>query len=82
MAREEGTATPKKRRGFAVMKPDAVSAIASKGGKAAHVAGTAHEFSREEARAAGRLGGKATAAKRAAERAAREASDGSPSRDA
>jgi general stress protein YciG len=32
-------------------------AIARQGGKAAHVKGTAHEFSSEEARAAGRKGG-------------------------
>jgi general stress protein YciG len=31
--------------------------IASKGGKAAHAKGTAHEWSREEAREAGRKGG-------------------------
>jgi len=31
--------------------------IASKGGKAAHAKGTAHEWSREQARAAGRKGG-------------------------
>lgn len=31
--------------------------IASKGGKAAHRKGTAHEFTSEEARAAGRAGG-------------------------
>ncbi len=56
--------TPKKRRGFAVMDPKRVSEIASKGGKAAHAAGTAHEFSREEAREAGRKGGYATHARR------------------
>jgi general stress protein YciG len=58
--------TPKKRRGFAVMDPKRVSEIASKGGKAAHAAGTAHEFSREEAREAGRKGGYATHARRKA----------------
>jgi len=57
---------PKKRRGFAVMDPKRVSEIASKGGKAAHAAGTAHEFSREEAREAGRKGGYATHARRKA----------------
>jgi general stress protein YciG len=31
--------------------------IASKGGKAAHEKGTAHEFTRDEARAAGKKGG-------------------------
>ena len=34
--------------------------IARKGGKAAHVKGTAHEWSREEARVAGRKGGLAS----------------------
>jgi general stress protein YciG len=33
--------------------------IASKGGRAAHAKGTAHEFTSEEARAAGRKGGQA-----------------------
>ena len=35
--------------------------IASMGGKAAHAKGTAHEWSREQARAAGRKGGLARA---------------------
>ncbi len=61
---ESQTPAPKKRRGFAVMDPKRVSEIASKGGKAAHAAGTAHEFSREEAREAGRKGGYATHARR------------------
>jgi general stress protein YciG len=39
------------------MDKDKQRAIASEGGKAAHEAGTAHEFSREEARKAGRRGG-------------------------
>lgn len=52
-------ASPKKRRGFACMNRELVSAIASKGGKAAHAAGTAHQFTREEAREAGRKGGTA-----------------------
>jgi general stress protein YciG len=34
--------------------------IASEGGRAAHQRGTAHEFSPEEARAAGRKGGEAS----------------------
>ena len=49
--------TPKQRRGFAAMDPRLVSEIARKGGKAAHAAGTAHEFSADEARDAGRKGG-------------------------
>ncbi|MDB5322741.1 MAG: hypothetical protein JWN40_4372 [Phycisphaerales bacterium] len=45
------------RRGFASMDPDKQRQIASKGGKAAHAKGTAHEFTPEEAREAGRRGG-------------------------
>jgi len=42
------------------MDPAIVKAIARKGGKAAHSAGTAHEWSTEEAREAGRKGGQST----------------------
>src|SRR4051794_12368716 len=48
-----------KKRGFASMDPEKQRAIASKGGKAAHLKGTAHEFTPEEAREAGRKGGQA-----------------------
>jgi general stress protein YciG len=61
-----GEPRPKARRGFAAMDPKAVRAIAHKGGKAAHAAGTAHEFTSEEARAAGRKGGRASHARRRA----------------
>lgn len=54
----------KRLRGFAAMDRRLVSEIARKGGKAAHSAGTAHEFSSEEARAAGQKGGRATHARR------------------
>lgn len=47
----------KERRGFASMSPDKQREIASKGGRAAHAKGTAHEWNSEEARAAGRKGG-------------------------
>jgi uncharacterized protein len=47
-------------RGFASMDPDKQREIASKGGRAAHVQGTAHEWSSDEARAAGRKGGAAS----------------------
>jgi len=61
----EGTDGKQKRpRGFAAMDRTIVSEIARKGGKAAHSAGTAHEFTSEEARVAGRKGGRATHAKR------------------
>jgi uncharacterized protein len=45
-------------RGFAAMSPFKQREIASKGGKAAHQKGTAHEWTSEEAREAGRKGGK------------------------
>ena len=41
-------------RGFASMDEDKQREIASKGGKAAHASGNAHEFDSEEAREAGR----------------------------
>jgi uncharacterized protein len=44
-------------RGFASMDPNKQREIASKGGRAAHMQGTAHEWSSEEAREAGRKGG-------------------------
>ncbi|MDQ3014256.1 MAG: stress-induced protein [bacterium] len=44
-------------RGFASMDPDRQKEIASRGGKAAHEKGTAHEFTPDEAREAGRKGG-------------------------
>ncbi len=47
----------KQRRGFASMDPAKHREIAQKGGRAAHVKGTAHTFTPEEARAAGRKGG-------------------------
>jgi general stress protein YciG len=53
-------------RGFAAMDPKLVSELAKRGGKAAHRAGTAHQFTSEEARVAGRKGGQATHAKRRA----------------
>jgi general stress protein YciG len=49
----------KSRRGFAGMDPQKQREIASKGGKAAHAKGTAHEFTPDEAREAGRKGGQA-----------------------
>ena len=39
------------------MDPEKRRAIASKGGKAAHIKGTAHQFIKEEAAIAGRKGG-------------------------
>jgi hypothetical protein len=39
------------------MSPEKQREIASKGGRAAHAKGTAHEWTSEEARSAGRKGG-------------------------
>lgn len=47
-------------RGFASMDQDRQKEIASKGGKAAHLSGHAHQFTSEEAREAGRKGGQAS----------------------
>jgi general stress protein YciG len=47
-------------QGFASMDEDERRKIASKGGKAAHERGTAHEFTSEEAREAGRKGGQSS----------------------
>jgi len=53
---ENGTtpAKPRSLRGFAAMDPQRQREIASLGGRAAHQSGHAHEFTTEEARAAGR----------------------------
>jgi uncharacterized protein len=57
--REEGVVA-KEDRGFASMDRNKQREIASKGGKAAHQKGTAHEWTSEEAREAGRKGGMAS----------------------
>ena len=44
-------------RGFASMDRDRQREIASKGGRAAHKKGAAHQWTREEAQVAGRKGG-------------------------
>jgi hypothetical protein len=52
---EDTTAAPQRRlRGFAAMTPEKKREIASLGGRAAHASGRAHQFSSEEARAAGK----------------------------
>lgn len=64
-ASAEAVPTPTRaRRGFATLDPARVREIASKGGKAAHAAGTAHQFTSDEARVAGRRGGQASNARR------------------
>lgn len=62
-----------KDRGFASMERNKQREIASQGGKAAHKRGTAHEWTSEEARAAGRKGG-ITATKRRRAKAEESAS--------
>ena len=47
-------------RGFASMDRNKQREIASKGGKAAHAKGRAHEWTADEAREAGRKGGSAS----------------------
>lgn len=51
------TTAEKERRGFASMTREKQREIASKGGKAAHEKGTAHQWTSEEAQTAGRKGG-------------------------
>jgi len=51
-------------RGFASMNAERQREIARKGGRAAHEKGTAHEFTPDEARAAGRKGGERVSANR------------------
>lgn len=48
------TPAKKSRRGFAAMDPRRQREIASLGGRAAHLSGHAHEFTSDEARAAGK----------------------------
>jgi general stress protein YciG len=55
---------PKGKRGFASMDASKQREIASKGGKAAHAQGHAHEFTVVEARLAGRKGGEAVSRNR------------------
>src|ERR1700743_1592368 len=52
-------------RGVASMNLEKQREIARKGGKAAHEKGTAHEFTTDEARAAGRKGGERVSVDRA-----------------
>lgn len=54
----------KSRRGFAAMSPERQREIASQGGRAAHQQGVAHEWSAEEARAAGKKGGQVSGKRR------------------
>lgn len=59
MTMQSNSDRPKSNRGFASMDLSKQREIASKGGKAAHAQGRAHEFTADEARVAGRKGGEA-----------------------
>ena len=64
----------KEDRGFASMDRSKQRDIASKGGKAAHQKGTAHEWTSEEAREAGRKGGMASHRRKQEQQAPEDAS--------
>jgi general stress protein YciG len=68
MQQNEKQEQTKSRRGFAAMSPERQREIASQGGRAAHQQGVAHEWSADEARAAGKKGGQVSGKKRAAGR--------------
>jgi general stress protein YciG len=59
-----GQSRSRSNRGFASMDREKQREIASKGGRAAHAKGTAHEFDSGEARDAGRKGGVAVSRNR------------------
>lgn len=63
-SRSQGGGGRRSNRGFASMDRGKQREIASKGGKAAHAKGTAHEFDSDEAREAGRKGGQAVSRNR------------------
>ena len=67
----------KEDRGFASMDRSKQRDIASKGGKAAHQKGTAHEWTSEEASEAGRKGGMASHRRRQ-EQQEQQTPDGDP----
>ena len=62
--RNESNETSRSSRGFASMNTERQREIARKGGRAAHAKGTAHEFTADEARAAGQKGGQRVSANR------------------
>ena len=61
---QSGASAGTRSRGFASMDTEKQREIARKGGRAAHEKGTAHEFTSDEARAAGRKGGERVSANR------------------
>lgn len=87
MATRQGTAegktgeVKKSGRGFAGMDPALQREIARQGGRAAHEKGVAHQFTSQEARAAGRIGGQHSHGRRKA-RQQEEAARGVTSQEA
>src|SRR5947207_3106050 len=73
----EETEMAKEDRGFASMDRNKQREIASKGGRAAHQKGKAHEWTSDEARAAGRKGGMASHRKQQQANASAPAASGS-----
>jgi uncharacterized protein len=65
MTTQNGAERTKSNRGFASMDRGKQREIASKGGKAAHAQGRAHEFTPDEARTAGKKGGEVVSRDRA-----------------
>jgi general stress protein YciG len=65
MTTQNSSERAKSNRGFASMDPGKQKEIASKGGRAAHAQGRAHEFTPDEARTAGRKGGEVVSRDRA-----------------
>lgn len=61
---ENPNAERKQKRGFAAMDAERQRELASQGGRAAHEQGVAHEWNREEAKAAGKKGGQVSGYKR------------------
>jgi uncharacterized protein len=59
MSEKRDQSKGKEERGFAAMDDERQREIASKGRRAAHEQGAAHEFSSDEAREAGHKGGEA-----------------------
>lgn len=64
MTENNKTESQKSRRGFAAMSPERQREIASQGGRAAHEQGVAHEWNKDEAKAAGKKGGQASGGRR------------------
>ena len=69
---QKGRGSDSSKRGFAAMDEEKQREIASKGGRASHESGNAHEFTSEEAREAGRKGGEASGGNRGGNRGGNE----------